>query len=46
MTGRERCDVPYERIAANFRKYYPAYFQHPDDVRADDFEKEARAEKK
>jgi hypothetical protein len=39
-------DVPYERIAAYFREYYPAYFQHKDDVRADDFEREARAEKK
>ena len=39
-------DVPYERIVANFRECYPAFFQHPDNVRAHDFEKEARAEKK
>jgi transglutaminase-like putative cysteine protease len=39
-------DVPYERIVAYFREYYPAYFQYHDNVRADDFEKEAVAEKK
>jgi len=39
-------DVPYEKIVAYFREYYPAYFQHHDNVRAHDFEKEAGAEKK
>jgi transglutaminase-like putative cysteine protease len=38
-------DVPYERIVSYFREHYPSYFQHHDNFRADDFEKEAKAEK-
>ena len=39
-------DVPYERIVANFRQYYPAYFQMGGIARGNDFEREAAAEKK
>lgn len=39
-------DVPYERIIAYFREHYPAFFLKHGTARADDFEKEARAEKK
>jgi transglutaminase-like putative cysteine protease len=39
-------DVPYERIVAYFRKCYPAFFQHHDNVGTHNFEQEARAEKK
>ncbi|HET6459664.1 MAG TPA: transglutaminase family protein [Syntrophales bacterium] len=39
-------DVPYERIVAYFRECYPAYFQKHDSARPDDFEEEAKAEKK
>ena len=39
-------DVPYERIVAYFRECYPAFFQKYGTARADDFEKEAFAEKK
>jgi len=39
-------DVPYERIVAYFREYYPAYFEKHGTARADDFEREAFAEKK
>lgn len=39
-------DVPHERIVKYFREYYPTYFQDHDKARDDDFEKEAKAEKK
>ncbi len=39
-------DLPYERIVAYFRECYPAYFQQHDSARPDDFEEEARTEKK
>ena len=38
-------DVPYDRIIANFRKYYPAYLQIQGAAREDDFEREASIEK-
>jgi hypothetical protein len=38
-------DVPYERIVASFREYYPGYFQMRGNVREGDFDKEASTEK-
>jgi len=39
-------DVPYEKIVAYFREYYPAYFRIQATAMGDDFEREAEAEKK
>jgi len=38
-------DVPYERIVACFREYYPGYFHMHDNAKEGDFDKEASTEK-